>query len=193
MSQKGLRPTLGLLAVFGLMLVLVGCGQKADLAYAEIAPAGINVGDQIPLPAGSAILSISGSISQTNEGDKLVFDLATLEKLGLVEYTIADPWQNHEQTTYVGVLMSDLLDYAGASDAATNVHMVALDEYAVDVSMEDINKWPVLLATRTDGEYMDIENSGPTRVVFPFHAHPEINEDTYKVLMIWNLRDIVIQ
>ncbi|MDA1228856.1 MAG: molybdopterin-dependent oxidoreductase [Chloroflexi bacterium] len=193
MLQKSLKPTIGLLAVFGLMLLLVGCSQKANLAYAEIAPAGINIGDGIPLPTGNAILNISGAISQTNDNDKLVLDIATLEKLGLVEYTIADPWQNHEEITYVGVLISDLLKYAGASDTATNVHMVALDEYAVDVSMEDVKKWPVLLATRTNGSYMDIESSGPTRVVFPFHSNPEIDEDTYKVLMIWNLRDIVIQ
>lgn len=193
MIKKGFRPTLGLLAVFGLMLVLVGCGQKAEVAYAEIAPASINIGDQIPLPTGDVILNMFGDISQTNESQNLSFDIATLEKLGLVEYTIADPWQNHEDVTYTGVLMSDILDYAGVSDAATNVHMVALDEYAVDVSVADMNKWPVMLATRTNGEYMDIETSGPTRIVFPFHAHPEIDEDTYKVLMIWNLRDIEIQ
>lgn len=193
MVKKGLRPTIGLLAVMGLMLVLVGCGQKADRAYAEIAPAGINVGDQIPLPTGDVILSVFGKVSQSNDGERLSFDIATLEQLGLVEYTIEDPWQNHEEVTYTGVLMSDLLEYAGVSDTATNVHMVALDEYAVDISIADVKKWPVLLATRTNNEYMDIENSGPTRIVFPFHANKEIDEDTYKVLMIWNLRDIEIQ
>ena len=89
--------------------------------------------------------------------------------------------------------MSHLLRYASVSDTATSVHMVALDDYSVYVSVEDINKWPVMLATRTNGEYMDVENSGPTRIVFPFHANPEIDEDTYKVLMIWNLRDIQIR
>ena len=193
MIKKRLLPTFGLLTVFALMLLLVGCGQKADRAYAEVAPAGLNVGDQIPLPTGDVILSIYGNIGQTNDGDRLKFDIATLEKLGLVEYTIADPWQNHEEVTYTGVLMSDLLEYAGVSEGASNVRMVALDEYVVDLSVADIMKWPVLLATRTDGEYMDIENSGPTRIVFPFHSNPEIDEDTYKVLMIWNLRDIEIQ
>ena len=193
MLRIGLRPTIGLLAVFGLMLVLVGCGQNADLAYAEVSPAGLNVGDQIPAPTGDTILNVSGAISQTNAGENLVFDMATLEKLGLVEYTIADPWQNHEDVTYTGILMSDLLRYAGVSDTATSVHMVALDDYAVDVSVEDINNWPVMLATRTNGEYMDVANSGPTRIVFPFHSNPEINEDTYKVLMIWNLRDIQVR
>lgn len=193
MSYRGIRPTIGILAVFGLMLVLVGCGQKVDLAYAEIAPAGLSVGDQIPTPTGDVILTIGGAIGQTNVGQSLKFDMATLEQLGLVEYTISDPWQNHEDVSYTGVLMSDLLEYAGISDGATNVHMIALDDYAVDVTVEDMKKWPVLLATRTDGEYMDVESSGPTRIVFPFHSNPEIDEDTYKVLMIWNLRDIEIQ
>ena len=193
MIKKGFGATFGILAVFGLMLVLVGCSQKADVAYAEVAPAGFNVGDQIPSPTGDVILSVFGDIGQTNAGEQLKFDIATLEKLGLVEFTIADPWQNHEEVTYTGVLMSDLLKYAGISDGAKNVHMVALDDYAVDVSVDDMMNWPVLLATRTNGEYMDVENSGPTRIVFPFHSNPEIDEDTYKVLMIWNLRDIEIQ
>ena len=193
MFIKKIRPAIGLLAVMGLMLVLVGCGQNASLAYAKIAPAGINIGDQIPMPTGDIILRVSGDVSQTNDNGSLSFDIATLEQLGLVEYTIADPWQNHEDVTYTGVLMSDLLEYAGMSDTATNVHMVALDEYAVDISIADMKKWPVLLATRTNNEYMDVESSGPTRIVFPFQAHKEIDEDTYKVLMIWNLRDIEIQ
>ena len=45
---------------------------------------------------------------------------------------------NHEDVTYTGVLMSDLLEYAGMADTATNVHMVTLDEYAVDVSVADM-------------------------------------------------------
>ena len=67
------------------------------------------------------------------------------------------------------------------------------DDYAVDVPLEDIKKWPVMLATRSDGKYMSIENSGPTKIVFPYHAYPEIDEDIYKVLTIWNLRDVEVQ
>ena len=79
------------------------------------------------------------------------------------------------------------------SDSATTVHMVALDDYAIDLSIEDINRWPILVATQKNGNYMSIENSGPSQIVFPYHAFPEIDEATYKVLTIWNLRDMEVR
>ena len=48
MIKKGFGATFGILAVFGLMLVLVGCSQKADLAYAEVAPAGWGASSATP-------------------------------------------------------------------------------------------------------------------------------------------------
>ena len=191
-NQKS-RSVAWILAIFSLMWVLAACSSQANLAYAEVAPASIELGSAIPNPSNEVILKVTGEIENTNSGEALSFDMATLERLGLVEYTIADPWQNHEEVSYTGVLLSDLLEYAGITETATNIHIVALDDYAVDVSLEDIQKWPVMLATRTDGKYMSVENSGPTRIIFPFHSNPEIDEDIYKVLMIWNLRDVEVQ
>lgn len=191
-NQKS-RSVAWILAIFSLMWVLAACSSQANLAYAEVAPASIEPGSAIPNPSDDVILKVSGKISNTNSGEALSFDMETLERLGLVEYTIADPWQDHEEVTYTGVLLSELLEYAGITDTATNIHLVALDDYAVDVSLKDIQKWPVMLATRSDGKYMSIENSGPTKIVFPYHAYPEIDEDIYKVLTIWNLRDVEVQ
>jgi hypothetical protein len=89
--------------------------------------------------------------------------------------------------------MSDLIKFAGVSDSATNIHMVALDDFVADVSIADIKKWPVLLATRTDGEHMSVENAGPTRIIFPINAYPEIDKELYKDLFIWNIKTMEIQ
>ena len=191
-NQKS-RSVAWMLAIFSLMWILAACSSEVNLAYAEVAPASIEPGSAIPNPSDDVILKVLGAIGNTNSGETLSFDMETLERLGLVEYTIEDPWQEHEEVAYTGILLSDLLEYAGITDTATNIHMVALDDYAVDISLEDIQKWPVMLATRADGKYMSIENSGPTRIVFPFHSNPEIDEDIYKVLMIWNLRDVEVQ
>jgi hypothetical protein len=52
-------------------------------------------------------------------------------------------------------------------DSASSVRITALDDYQVDIPFAEIEKWPILLATRMNGEYMSIENSGPTRIIFP--------------------------
>ena len=135
-------------------------------------------------------MTLSGDIVVTNVGDTLQLDMPILEGLGLVQYTVDDPWLN-ATNTYTGILMTDLSKYIGASASAKTIHMVALDDYAVDVTFEDIKKWPTLLATRTNGAYMDIESSGPTRIIFPNHSYsvdPVIFNDSW----IWNLKTMEI-
>ena len=52
------------------------------------------------------------AIIEVND-DTLAFDMSTLEKLRLVKYEVDDPWLQ-EEVTYTGVLLSDLLEVAGA-------------------------------------------------------------------------------
>lgn len=180
----------GLLSV---MLSIVACGTEANKAYAVFSEPSINVGQAVPPPQGEVILTMSGNMNSNNSGADLAFDMQTLEKVGLIEYTIDDPWQDGQQVTYTGVLVSELLKVAGLNESATSLHLIALDDYAVDIPISEINQWPVMLATRRAGQYMGIDASGPTQIVFPFHSNPEIDKDTYKVQMIWNLRDIEIR
>jgi hypothetical protein len=191
MFHKTLRLPLvaGLLAV---ALALVACGSDAadtnTAEYEVVTPAVLTPGDAIPAPVGDVILTLSGDISVTNSGETLKFDMATIEQLGLVEYTVEDPWAE-AQVTYTGVLMSDLKKYAGVSAAATSIQMTALDDFSVDISVADIDRWPIMLATRTNGDYMDIENAGPTRIIFPYHTEA-FELEAYNKFWIWNLKSM---
>ncbi|EMB8502770.1 oxidoreductase, partial [Enterobacter hormaechei] len=49
---------------------------------------------ELPKPAGKPILTISGNIENTNENGKAVFDIASLEKLGMVSFQTTSPWYN---------------------------------------------------------------------------------------------------
>ena len=183
---RGITKQAWVFVILGAFWILAACGNQAPLVYATVADASLNPGNSVPSPTGEVILNLSGKIGVKNDGNALVFDMATLERFGLVEYKIADPWESKD-VTYTGVLMSELIKYAGASASVTTIHMTALDNYEVDITIEDINKWPVLLATRTDGAYMDVDNGGPTRIIFPFGTDPEIEDLIYKNLSIWNI------
>lgn len=178
------------LAIFA---VVTACSSQAPTVFAKVSDPSLSPGSTIPNPAGDVVLTITGDIGTKNVGDALAFDMSTLEKIGLVEFSITDPWLNEAEILYTGLLMTDLLEIAEVPDSATSVHLTALDDYQVEVSIADINKWPVILATRTDGSYMSIENSGPTRIIFPFDAFPEIDETIYKDLSIWSLKSIEIR
>lgn len=183
------RPTgVFFLSLSLILIVLTGvaCGGQGSALYETVAPAAIRAGDAIPAPAGEVVLTVTGDISAENSDDGLAFDLATLEKLGLVKYTVPDPWLNAD-IEYSGVLLSDLLAAAGASESATTVHLTAIDDYQVDIAIADIKKWPVLLATQSNGNHMAIDAGGPTRIAFPYNQFPEIDQLSYKDFWIWSI------
>jgi hypothetical protein len=171
-------------------MLLTACAIQVNKSDFRKEPATIAPGDPIPAPIERVILTISGDISVTNIGDELQFDLPTLERLGLAEYTIEDPYR-FEEVTYTGVLMEDFRDYLGVSEASEKFHIVALDDYEVDLSFADIERWPILLATRSDGEYMTVENSGPIRIIFPYGLY-DIDPVRYNDLWIWNIESMQV-
>ena len=189
------RPTGAILLYLLLVLIILSgaaCGGQGAALYETVAPAAIRAGEAIPAPAGEVVLTVTGDISAENSDDGLAFDLATLEKLGLVKYTVPDPWLNAD-IEYTGVLMSDLLAAAGASDSATTVQLTAIDDYQVSIAIADIKKWPVLLATQSNGDHMAIDAGGPTRIAFPYNQFPEIDQLAYKDFWIWSITDMEVR
>ena len=156
-------------------MFLAACGGQPKTIYAEVVPAALKPGDPIPAPAGEVILTVSGKIGVKNSGDALQLDMPTLEKFGVVEYATNDPWLR-EKVTYQGILMSEFLKMIQADPGAEAVHLVALDNYEVDLAVQEINKWPVLLATRANGQYISVSENGPTRIIFPFDQFSEIDK-----------------
>ena len=118
-------------------------------------------------------------------------DLATIESLGVVEYTLDDPFEN-EEATFRGVLMSDLLDIWQVDEAATTLNMVALNDYAVDVSISDLREFPVIFAMQENGEYMTVARRGPAMLVFPYRDF-EFDETFYNNLWIWQIEMVEVQ
>jgi hypothetical protein len=165
-------------------LLLAACGgQPATPAYDVVAPASVSQGSPVPAPTEDVILTVTGAITNKNAGDTLEFDILTLEKLGLVKYTVSDPWEN-EEVTYTGVLLSELLAVAGVPDSATTVHVVALDDYAADIPISEVEAWPILVATQADGEYLTVDYNGPTRIIFPYDTYSDIT--AARNMSVWN-------
>ncbi|MEX0800393.1 MAG: molybdopterin-dependent oxidoreductase [Dehalococcoidia bacterium] len=147
-------------------------------------------GNEIPAPTGDPVVTLSGEVTP-NVGDSLEFDRETIESIGLIEYTVDDPWEN-ASVTYTGVLLSDLLEVAGAPSSASAIHLVALDDYAADISLADVERLPIMLATRSDGEYMEVVDGGPTRIVYPYHAYPDLEDAATNDLWVWSIARIEV-
>jgi hypothetical protein len=174
-------------------VLLAACApQSASTIYETVSPATIKPGESIPAPTGEVVLTIDGKINQTNVKNTLQLDMATLEKIGVVQYDVNDPFVK-EKITYSGVLLSEILKAAGADASATTLTLRALDDYSTDMNIADADKWPILVATRANDEYMAIDKNGPLISVFPFDDFPEIDHLTYDALWVWSMHEITVK
>jgi hypothetical protein len=166
--------------------------STTPIDYRETSEPSLRPGDPVPAPAGPVVLTVRGLIGTTNVDDSLQFDMETLERLGVVEYSIDDRLAEGRVATFGGVLLDRLLEVAAVDPGATNLATTALNDYSVDIPVADAERYPVLLATTVDGERMPVERYGPVRVIYPYGAFgleaPEADEK-----LIWQLTLIEVR
>jgi hypothetical protein len=178
-------------------LLLAACNTAANVTptpiYTRLTESSLAAGDPIPVPANEAdiILTVTGKISRLNQAQAIVMDLATIEQLGEVEYTLDDPFLE-ERVTYRGVLLGDLLNVWGVSAEATTLHMIALNDYEVDVPIEDFEKMPVVYALRINGDHMPVSTRGPAMLVYPYD-HFNLDKTIYNNYWIWQIKSIDVR
>lgn len=170
------RTLAALLAVTS--LVAGGCGSDDDVtnvsyddAYSTVTAADLQPGDPIPAPTKRVVLRVTGRIEHPNRGDALVFDFPTLERLGLVRYTATDHDGLGRDAEFQGVLLRTVLQVAGVADDGGDIETIALNDYRIDLPISDAFDFPVMLATRTDGRRMSVDDYGPVRIVYPNRSY----------------------
>ena len=151
-----------------------------------ISVATLRPGQSIPAPAQKPVLTMMGKISAVNRGGALVFDQRTIEQLGVVQVRLFEPWTK-ENLEFRGVWLQDLLAVAGVNADATRLHIVALDDYAADLTLADVRVGGIMLATRAgDGSSIPIDKGGPTRIVFMDGVEAGANPDQW----VWSVKTI---
>lgn len=181
-------------------------GRYAALALALLLTTPASAA-QLPEPAGPVLLTLSGKVAQDNLApsapfrDKLfsvydlrfdraaAFDLQLLESLGT--HAITTRYEEGEPArTFEGPLFRDVLAAAGA--AGETVIPMALDGYAAEIPMSDLEKWPVILAIKVDGRYLGIGGAGPAFVVYPRDDYPALrHQDNAK--WVWGVYHITVE
>ena len=176
-------------------LVFAGAGGKLaadEHGYTAVSPQTLAAGDAIPAPTGRKVLAVSGNISGANMGATAVFDMATLESVGVVRYTTETAW-SESPITFDGVLLSAVLDVIGANASATTLKVTALNDYAIEVPIAHAREWPTILALKADGEYMSVRDKGPLWLVYPRHMNAQFGNDKHNARWIWQIATIEVQ
>lgn len=165
--------------------------SASNTGYEVVAKGSLTQNQAIPRPHQKPVLTVSGRVSNTNQGDKAVFDMATLERVGVVRYTTPTAW-TPKPVTFEGVLLERLLEVLKVPANATTLKMTALNDYSIEIPISDARKWPVMLALKADGEYMSVRDKGPVWVIYPRHMNQELGNRQYNARWIWQLARIEV-
>lgn len=72
------------------------------------------------------------------------------------------------------------------------VRMLSWDDYRVDLTTEDFNRWDVILAHQMNDKALTVTELGPLRVVYPRDQHAELQDSRFDHRWVWMLREIVV-
>ena len=141
-------------------------------------------------PSGPVLLTIRGEIQHTNAEGSTQFDeqmLATLETHTLETTTSVTDGVNQ----FEGFLIRDLLDWVGAE--GEQVIATALNDYIVEIPLEDFYQYDVLAATHMDGEALTPRDKGPLWIVYPRDDHSELQDIRYDYRWVWQLNGLQVE
>jgi hypothetical protein len=145
---------------------------------------------ELPLPTAYPILVVQGAVSRTNAEGAAHFDMEMLRAL---------PPARLETTTAVtdgvrrfdGFLMRDLLAHVGAQ--GTTVTAKAFNDYAIEIAIEEFDRFDVLVAYEMDGEPLLPNDKGPLWIVYPRDQHAELQDIRFDYRWVWQLRWLEIR
>ncbi|MHB2169287.1 putative pterin-binding protein [Alsobacter sp. R-9] len=141
-------------------------------------------------PSGQVLLTVSGAITNTNDGDRAVFDRAMLERLGLARLRTTTPWTDGV-VEFEGVPVKALLDAVGIK--GRRLKAMAINDYSVELDATEFDRIPALLAMRMNGVQLRVRDKGPIWIVYPYEELPSFREEANNHKWIWQLKSIVVQ
>lgn len=144
---------------------------------------------ELAQPSDQVILTISGAITQTNSDRVATFDLGMLDALDQRQTVTETPWYDGTQD-FSGPTLATILEQVGAS--GSTLRIIALNEYAAEIPMQEALNLPVILATRHQGSLMSVRDKGPLFVIYPFTEMPELNNEVYFNRSVWQVKAIEV-
>lgn len=96
------------------------------------------------------------------------------------------------ETEFSGPLARDVIAVIGKGNA-TMAHMVAANDYAVDIPLDEFDRYEVILALTMNGKPLSRRDKGPIWVIYPIDRHPELQDPSFNNRLIWQLVRVELQ
>jgi hypothetical protein len=120
-------------------------------------------------------------------GRTTVLTLAEIETLPLYQATMATIWSPRGE--WVGVRFTDLLA-AYDAEKASQIVVRAVDDYAIRLKGNEIVAGAPLLATRFNGQAIDLSGKGPLFLVWPSRVDRLLDSTDSEANWIWAVNKI---
>ena len=82
---------------------------------------------------------------------------------------------------------------AAAGAKGTALRAVALNDYKVEIPVEDALRHKVLMATRLDGQPMPVRDKGPLFIIYPYDESADLRSERYYSRSAWQLRTLEVR
>jgi hypothetical protein len=141
--------------------------------------------------AGAPLLTVTGTrLGPPAQAGRFSFDLDALQRPPQRKILTNTPWYS-ERSEFVGPLLRDVLEAAGVPAAAGGtLRCSALNDYRVEIPLDDARRWDVVVALLFNGRPMTVREKGPLFVIYPFDEQPQLRTSTYFSRCIWQLKSI---
>ncbi|QZA81592.1 hypothetical protein [Deefgea piscis] len=140
----------------------------------------------IDTPKGKVALTLSGNISQHNQGNSFLLDDAILNQLPQKSIQTSSPWYNGIHT-FSGPSLKDVLALAGSK--GKQLKLKAINDYTIVIPSSDADLGPIIART-IDGKAFSVRDKGPLFLIYPFDSNKELQNRTYYSRSIWQLVSI---
>lgn len=143
----------------------------------------------LPKPQEPVLLTITGQITYTNNGNAAEFDREMLEGLEWREIQTFTAYTEGEQT-FAGPTLASVLEAVGAT--GENLLARAINDYTTIIEASDAARHDVILAMDQNGRPMRVRNKGPIWVVYPM-TEEQASMSEFDAQMIWQLVSVNVE
>ncbi len=94
------------------------------------------------------------------------------------------------ETTFAGPLARDVVDPPAGATVAV---MTAVNDYSVEIPVEDLDRYDVILALEMNGKPLSRRDKGPVWVMYPLADTDPAQRAVFDNRLIWQLRDVAFR
>jgi hypothetical protein len=116
---------------------------------------------------------------QTATGETETLNWSQLEDLATVNLNTIDAnniINANKVFQFTGISVKKLIEKFGIDREITEITFVCYDAYQVTIKVQDLLKYPIILAIARDGQPIPRDQGGPIYLIFPYTQHPEIRK-----------------